>query len=93
MNNRQLVEEIINSHSLKAQNSSYDRDVCVLAVMNARDVIMAIPDTVTDMNYLKAAVDQLDELLKHYNDSDGEFTNGCGVIGALRDDIGFELTR
>lgn len=40
MDLRNKVDNIINAHSMKAQQSSYDRDTCVLAVLSTREAIL-----------------------------------------------------
>jgi hypothetical protein len=87
MDDVQKVEDILNAHSLKAQQSAYDRDTCVLAILSAREALMRIPKQLDEGLYLEAVLQKLDELHQRYHDSDGEFTSGRGVIGALRDDI------
>lgn len=87
MPQRDKVESVLNAHSMKAQQSGYDRDTCVLAVLSARETLMQIPESLSGEAYTQAVLQSLDELFNRYHDPDGEFTSGRGVIGALRDDI------
>lgn len=86
MSQRDTVETVLNTHSLKAQNS-YDRDTCLLAVLSAREAMMRIPDALHEDAYTQAVLASLDDLFNRFHDPDGEFTSGRGVIGALRDDM------
>lgn len=87
MDARKTIEDILNAHAAKAQNSAYDRDTCVLAILSAREALMTIPDDVQGSAYLQTAQQKIDALFDRYHDPDGEYTSGRGVIGALRDDI------
>ena len=87
MDNREAVNQIINQHALKAQQSAYDRDTCVLAILKAREALMTIPDDLDEQTFAKQVLQILDELFNRYHDSTGQYTSGRGVIGALRDDI------
>ena len=87
MDLRNKVDNIINVHSLKAQQSSYDRDTCVLAVLSAREAILNIPNELIGDAYSQAVLETLEVLFNRYHDTDGEFTSGRSVIGAILDDI------
>ena len=87
MDNRNKVQQIIDAHSAKAQQSAYDRGTCVLAVLTARETVMTIPDEVDEQAYPQQVIQKLDELFNNYHDPDGEYTSGRAVIGSLRDDI------
>jgi len=87
MDNREKLQEIINNHAIKAQNSSYDRDTCILAILKSREALMTIPNSVKDDDMPSHAIPKLQRLFEHYNDLEGEYTSGRGVIGALIDDI------
>lgn len=93
MQQREKVEELLNFHSAKAQNSGYDRDTCVLAVLTTREAMMRIPEALEGDAYTQAVFETLDDLFNRYHDPDGEFTSGRGVIGALRDDIRSALSQ
>jgi len=84
---RQVIEDILNAHSTKAQNSAYDRDICILAILKAREVLMTVPTDADDKEYSTAVIEKMNTLFAHYHDSNGEYTSGKAVLGALRDDI------
>lgn len=87
MDLRNKVDNILNAHSIKAQQSSYDRDTCVLAVLSARETMLGIPNELTGDAYSQAVLEALEVLFDRYHDPDGEFTSGRSVIGAILDDI------
>ncbi len=84
---RTAISEVIDRHAIKAQNSAYDRDVCILAVGAARDAVSALPDSLSGDAYLDRAFETLADLAETYHDGDGTYTCGRGVIIAVMDDI------
>lgn len=52
MYNRAKIQEILDIHSNKADQSSYDRETCILAILKASDKFMMIPDDVDVLAYL-----------------------------------------
>ena len=81
------VFDILNEHSRKAEVSEYDRSVSIKAVLTVRDWINAnSPPT------KKAIVDGIENLRSNYNDPDGVYTNGRGIIGSILDDLSAKLS-
>ena len=77
----------IEKHAVAAQVSEYDRTVSITAVAAARSVVGSIiPDNPVQI-YAEQISSALKSLLQTYNDSDGEYTNGRGVIGSLLGDV------
>ncbi len=87
MNYRKHVGDIVDAHSRKAQQSFYDRDVNIMAVVSVREKLMTIPVSIDGEEYLRAVLRSLDELSTSYNDTDGEYTCGRGMIVGVRDDV------
>lgn len=74
-------------HAVAAQASQYDRTVCISAVAAARSVVEDIIPDNPPQNYGEQVLCALKSLLQTYNDPDGKYTNGRGVIGSLLDDV------
>lgn len=87
MNIRKIINDIVNQHSLKAQRSSYDRDVGVLAILKARETLLSIPDDADVNEYSEMVRKKMEELFNNYYDPEGEFTSGRSFIGSLMNDI------
>ena len=84
---RAAIEEIFVKRSRKAAQSEYDRSVCIRAVATARDVFDSVPVEGNAAQYGQAVVSALAPLYENYNDPDGEFTSGKGVIGDAYMDV------
>ncbi|WP_019620216.1 hypothetical protein [Amphritea japonica] len=84
---KKKIEELLNLHSLKAQSSSYDRGVCVLAVSNVREKLMAISTNKQDSIDLQHAISEVAKLAEQYSDPDGEYTSGKSSVIGLLDDL------
>ncbi len=93
MDYRKRVDEILDLHSLKAQQSSYDRDTNVMAVLSARERLMKMSGDICGEEYLLAVLQLLDELSASYNDTDGQYTCGRTMVVELRDDVYLLLRR
>ncbi len=81
------IKAIIVKRSLAANQSQYDRKVCVGAVGAASDVFERVPVEGTAIEYGQAVVAVLSELHDTYNDSDGEYTSGRAPIGDVYYDV------
>lgn len=89
-----LALEVVRQHAERAQMSEYDRSVAITAISRARNTIEDLAKSGIQPNKCKQAIlDALEKLRANYHDPDGEFTNGKGVIGSLRDDIATALSR
>ncbi len=86
-NMQSAILEIIEEHALMAQQSEYDRTVCILAISNARKLIQSISITSTSEEYLSEVIKQLSDFQQNYHDPDGQYTSGKGTIGALLGDL------
>ena len=77
----------VEKHAIIAQVSGYDRTVSITAVAAARSVVESIiPDNPVQI-YAEQISSALKSLLQTYNDPDGIYTNGRGVIGSLLGDV------
>lgn len=83
----QAISELIDAHSLKAQQSAYDAGVCVLAVSSVRDVLATLPDTLSNKAYLEQAIERVASHADQYHDSDGQFTSGRSAIIGILDEL------
>jgi len=81
-NLKNTVLNIINNHIRKAEQSEYDRSVSILAVSFVRDWLSS-----SQCNTKESIVAGIESLKDNYNDKEGQYTNGKGVIGAIIDDI------
>ena len=90
-NPTEIISKLIDKHAQKARESDYDRTVSIAAISASREVILAIPTHLSADAYTAQLLVDLRALHEHYNDPDGEYTNGKGVIGALLDDLGVAL--
>ena len=93
MDNCKKVQELIDYHAIKAQQSAYDRDTCILAILKVRETLMTIPNDLDESTYTELVLQKLAELLSTYYDPDGMYTSGRSVIGSLRDDIHAAIGR
>lgn len=84
---RKNILDLVDIHAQKARTSQYDRDVCILAISAARDVVLSISSELSAHSFKASVLKQLSELLESYYDPDGEYTSGKSVIGSLLDDI------
>ena len=78
---------IVDEHSRKAAESDYDRGVAIRAVSVVRKSINDVFKEVGEIASKGKVIDVLELLKKDYNDTDGQYTNGKGVIGSVIDDI------
>lgn len=81
------VQKIIEKHAIKAQQSEYDRSVCILAISKARKLIQSIPIDTSIEQYHSQVIKQLSDFQQNYHDSDGQYTSGKGVLGDLLGDL------
>lgn len=84
---RDRIAEIVTEHALSAQKSQYDVSVCISAVAAGRQVIEGISRDLTPQEYAERVRAELASLQSGYNDTDGQYTNGRGVIGSLSGDV------
>ena len=85
------IKSNIEKHALAAQSSEYDRTVAITAIACARQVIDDVISDPSRGNFSAELLAQLDFLHSNYNDPDGIYTNGKGVLGSLIADIEIEL--
>lgn len=91
-----LIDRInsnVEKHALAAQSSEYDRAVAITAIARARKVIEDVIAGSSSKNLGVEILTNLIELHSNYNDPDGVYTNGKGVLGSLVADIEIELNR
>ena len=84
--NTQILD-IINKHALKAQASEYDRSVALTAIASARARIEEVLVEGSADCYGLNVLSCLALLYENYNDLDGQYTNGRGVLGSLIGDL------
>lgn len=91
-----LIDKInshVEKHALAAQSSQYDRAVAITAVARARLVIEEVIANSSSEDFGVELLATLVELHSNYNDPDGIYTNGKGVMGSLIGDIEIELNN
>lgn len=91
-----LIDRInasVEKHALAAQVSQYDRTVTITAIASARHVIEEVIANSANGNFGVELLSALVELNANYNDPDGIYTNGKGVLGSLIGDIEMELNN
>lgn len=81
----------LEKHALAAQSSQYDRSVAITAIARARAVVAEVIASSKGEDVGVEILDALIELHSDYNDPDGLYTNGKGVLGNLIGDIEIEL--
>ena len=84
---RDQILAAVAQHAVAAQESQYDRTVCITAVGAARSTVEAIAPDCASQDFGSRVLCALNSLHQTYNDTDGEYTNGRGVIGSLIADI------
>ncbi len=84
---------LLNRHALAAEESEYDRNVAVTAISSARIKVETILIEGTATHYGQQVLGLLKELHQFYNDPDGVYTNGRGVLGSLLTDIAHLVER
>lgn len=84
---RREILRVIDQHAISAQASQYDRRVCITAVGAVRSSVEDIPVEGSAQSFGQQVLEAVTSLLETYNDRDGEYTNGRGVIGSLLGDI------
>ncbi|MGJ8533173.1 MAG: hypothetical protein ACSHYC_13410 [Alphaproteobacteria bacterium] len=91
-----LIDRInanVEKHALAAQASQYDRTVAITAIARARALIEEVGANSDSGNLGAELHSALVELHANYNDPDGVYTNGKGVLGSLIGDIEIELNN
>ena len=81
------ILQVLNRHARKAQDSQYDRSVSITAIATARNHFNRVILDGSAEAYRQRVLADLIALQETYNDPDGEFTNGRGVLGSLIGDI------
>ena len=88
------VMAIITDHATKAHASEYDRSVAISAIASARRTVEDLPlEPSGSENHGQTILDALNDLRAGYNDPDGKYTNGKGVLGSLIDDVYLMLSK
>lgn len=80
-------------HASAAQASQCDRTVAITAIARARHIIEEISANSANGNFGVEFLSALGELHSNYNDPDGIYTNGKGILGSLIGDIEIELNN
>ena len=83
----QKITSVFARRSAAAAQSQYDRSVCIRAVGAAREVFEGVSIEGSATEYCQTVLAALGPLLENYNDPDGEFTSGRGVLGDIYSDI------
>ena len=93
-NVKERVMAIIAEHAIKARNSQYDIGVAITAIASAETTVTDLHESLfsTD-DYAQEVVGALRTLRDEYNDTDGQYTNGKGILGSLTDDIYVALSK
>lgn len=78
---------VVAKHAIAAQASQYDRSVCITAVATVRKLVEGISTDNQLQDYSENVSTSLNALREAYNDTDGQYTNGKGVIGSLQGDV------
>lgn len=81
------IGHVFEARAIAAQQSQYDRRVCVRAVGAARDVFERVDIKGTSEAYGRTVLLALEPFYDDYNDSDGEYTSGKGSVGDVYYDI------
>lgn len=81
------IFRIFKRHALSAQASQYDRTVAITAIARARAQIEVIAAEESAHSYGEEVMSELVAFHQDYNDPDGEYTNGRGVLGSLLADL------
>ena len=84
---RSAIGRVPDARAIAAQQSQYDRRVCVRAVGAARDVFERIAIKGTSEAYGRAVLLALEPFYNDYNDTDGEYTSGKAAVGDVYYDI------
>ena len=84
---RNLILATVAKHAVAAQASQYDRSVSITAVAAARSIVEEISPDNPSQDYGDRVLSALRSLHQTYNDPDGEYTNGRGVVGSLLGDV------
>ena len=84
---RQAVADILDRHSIMAQQSEYDRGVCIAALLSVREILAPLPETLAEEDYLAQARQRVALHADHYRDSDGRYTSGRSVIIGILDEL------
>jgi hypothetical protein len=84
---RQEILRVVKSHAISAQASQYDRRVAVTAIGAVRSSVENIPVEGSAQSYGRKILAAVTSLLEGYNDPEGEYTNGRGIIGSLLGDL------
>ncbi len=90
---RVRVLNVLEAHALAAQASQYDRRVAVTAISTARAHIEEILAEGSAEAYGNLVLAALASQLETYNDPDGVYTNGRGVIGSLLGDLAVVIKK
>lgn len=85
---REKIEEVLAAHAHKAAASEYDRAVCISAVAATRRIIFEQFEASGRLVDADALINHLQQFHANYNDPDGVYTSGKGVIGDLIADLG-----
>ncbi|NNE24789.1 MAG: hypothetical protein HKN11_19495 [Rhizobiales bacterium] len=89
---RTAFDAVLTRHALAAQASEYDRSVAVTAIAAARAVITGAAVEGSAGDYGRTVYAAVASLHQTYNDPDGEYTNGRGVLGSLLGDL-YDVVR
>lgn len=85
---KELVMTVVDMHSERARKSQYDIGVAINAVACARQTVLELPvESIEEDDYGQSVIAALTTLRHGYNDTDGQYTNGKGVLGSLIDDL------
>ena len=87
------ILQVLSRHALKAQDSQYDRSVSITAIATARDHFNRVTVDGTADSYIQSVLADLLALQETYNDPEGQYTNGRGVLGSLIADISLLMGR
>jgi hypothetical protein len=72
------VDAVVVQHQQKAEQSAYDKNVAIVAVGSAAQLVERFTWSGDDLADLETLVQSLDKLRDGYNDSAGEYTSGKG---------------
>lgn len=82
-----LIDAAIEKTIILAQESEYDRSVCLKAAISSKNTVENVPLTGEWSQYVLTVITALETLRADYNDTDGEYTNGTAVIGTTIQEI------